>query len=88
MGHRSLPPHTRVVSVRSAPHPGSQARNQFPFPGHCPELLVVLKWANNHRLGGGSRAMLRVSTPSGHGLGQFPDQIGLNLKSAWRTGQP
>ena len=34
MGSRSLPQHTRAVSVRSVPTAGSRAGSQFPSPGN------------------------------------------------------
>ena len=43
MGRRSLPPHTRVVRVRSVPTAGSRAGSQFPSPGHGPGLSVLNK---------------------------------------------
>ena len=50
VGHHSLPPHTRAVSVRSVPTAGSRAVGQFPSPGHGPELSVLHLHTNEPKL--------------------------------------
>ena len=83
MGRRPLPPHTRAVSVKTVPHPGSQARSQFPFLGYGPEVSVLVKWANIHiktwwwlTSRAGSQCPLRVTARV-----SSPAKNGLNLKS-------
>ena len=68
MGRRSLPPHTRVVRVRSVPTAGSRAGSQFPSPGHGPGLSVLNKSTYQLKITGiGTRAVPKVSSRSGHG---------------------
>lgn len=64
MGRRSLPPHTRVVRVRSVPTAGSRAGSQFPSPGHGPGLSVLNK----------STYKLKITRHrhTGRAQGQFP----------------
>ena len=47
-----LPPIHAIVIEDAGAHPCSQARSQFPSgsPGHCPELSVLVKWANKHNM--------------------------------------